>query len=314
MRRKLALAALLIGLLLSLIPAAAFSETFDASNYTECANENGTCTFEGTRVVAYGANGHYAFGVFTSITPCTNGVFGDPIGGTAKKSYYKNGDKTPPVTSDDAPTIWVNHAVTVNLSATDGLAGSGVAATYYNLDDNGEQSGTTIAVSTEGIHTILYWSVDQAGKVEAPRTTTVKIDKTAPWTTSAASPGWANATVTVTFSTYDYGSEVASTFYTVDDGVPQTGTSVTIAAIGDHSLEYWSTDHAGNIESKHRTTVRVKPLPLDSAGQFHLVDALHVIQQGTLEEKDLNGDGLFNRDDVIIMLQSITPVSMFLPG
>ncbi|MFJ2887837.1 hypothetical protein ACIO53_17520 [Streptomyces sp. NPDC087305] len=59
------------------------------ATWTNCAAENGTCSFSGTREVAYGANGQYFYGSFSGGTPCTNGVFGDPASGTPKYCYYQ---------------------------------------------------------------------------------------------------------------------------------------------------------------------------------------------------------------------------------
>ena len=51
--------------------------------------------------------------------------------------------------------------------------------------------------TTEGIHTVQFWSTDSAGNVEAANTATVRIDKTAPTITSRSDPaanaaGWNN--------------------------------------------------------------------------------------------------------------------------
>src|SRR4051812_21657697 len=56
-------------------------------NATACATENNTCAFTGTRQVAYGANTSYTIKTLTGGTPCTNGVFGDPIQGVVKACY-----------------------------------------------------------------------------------------------------------------------------------------------------------------------------------------------------------------------------------
>ena len=58
------------------------------TDMTKCADENGTCSFTGTRDVTYGANGVFTtlYGV-TGGTPCTNAVFGDPLVGTVKACY-----------------------------------------------------------------------------------------------------------------------------------------------------------------------------------------------------------------------------------
>jgi hypothetical protein len=56
--------------------------------YTACAAENSMCAFTGfARTVAYGANGAFTYRVFTTGTPCTNSVFGDPINNVAKSCY-----------------------------------------------------------------------------------------------------------------------------------------------------------------------------------------------------------------------------------
>jgi hypothetical protein len=54
--------------------------------------------------------------------------------------------------------------------------------------------------------------------------------------------------VTVSLTANDGLSGVASTYYKVDSGLEQNGTSVTIGAEGDHTIEFWSVDNAGNVE------------------------------------------------------------------
>ena len=86
------------------------------------------------------------------------------------ESAYSNSarltfDNVAPITTDNAPQDWVNHDVTVNLTSTDNS--SGVAASRFTLDGSAEQTGTTVTISTEGIHTLAYWSVDRAGNVES---------------------------------------------------------------------------------------------------------------------------------------------------
>ncbi len=87
-------------------------------------------------------------------------------------------DTIVPTTTDDAQQGWANHDVMVNLAASD--SGSGVAATYYTLNGGIEQMGTTVNVTKEGTHSLVYWSVDNAGNVEGAHTVTIQIDKTAP--------------------------------------------------------------------------------------------------------------------------------------
>ncbi|MDO8261674.1 MAG: PilC/PilY family type IV pilus protein [Gallionella sp.] len=72
------------------------------SGTTNCAAENGTCSgFSGTKEIWYGANTSWKVAPATGSVSCTNGLFGDPLVGTAKNCYYKNytGSWTPTVSA-----------------------------------------------------------------------------------------------------------------------------------------------------------------------------------------------------------------------
>jgi hypothetical protein len=131
-----------------------------------------------------------------------------------------NIDETPPVTtvaSVSGPirnsSGWYTGAVTVTLNATDQPDLSGVDTTYYTVDGEGPQTGTTIALTSDGTHAIQYWSVDVAGNVEAAHSLTVQIDQTAPTISAvrdllayaADHGGWNNADVTASYTASDAG-------------------------------------------------------------------------------------------------------------
>jgi prepilin-type N-terminal cleavage/methylation domain-containing protein len=59
------------------------------ADWTSCATETGQCSFTGMANVRYGANGSYFYKILTNGTPCTNGIFGDPLVGTVKQCYYQ---------------------------------------------------------------------------------------------------------------------------------------------------------------------------------------------------------------------------------
>ena len=101
-------------------------------------------------------------------------------------------DTVKPSTSDNTASIgnaWKNTTQTVTLSPTD--ASSGVATTYYTTDGStpttGSTQGTSISLSTTGVYTIKYFTVDNAGNQEAVQTAgiQIRIDKVLP--TSALS-------------------------------------------------------------------------------------------------------------------------------
>ncbi|MGM0900429.1 MAG: OmpL47-type beta-barrel domain-containing protein [Bacillota bacterium] len=57
---------------------------------------------------------------------------------------------------------------------------SGVAATYYSLDNEAPHTGESVTITSDGIHSLMYWSVDHAGNVEDKKTVSIFLDKTAP--------------------------------------------------------------------------------------------------------------------------------------
>ena len=128
---------------------------------------------------------------------------------------------------------------------------------------------------SDGSHTITFWSVDNAGNVEATHTVTFTEDTVAPSTTLTTSPAapdgsnsWFKEAVGVTLTATDTGGTgVASTSYTVDGGSTQTYSGpFAISTAGTHTVTYWSTDNAGNVESTHSATIKIDlAAPVSSA-------------------------------------------------
>jgi hypothetical protein len=165
---------------------------------------------------------------------------------TTADSVPVNIDRTAPTTGADAPGGWNNSKVTVSLDAKDGL--SGVDATYYTIDGGAQQKGSVLTIDTEGIHTLKYWSVDEAGNTEAAHTATVKIDLTKPTIGHTVAPapnakGWNNAPVTVTYSCDDTVSGVASCPAPVEVSTDGQGQAVPGSAV----------DNAGNAQTDPAT-------------------------------------------------------------
>src|SRR5207248_3076407 len=111
----------------------------------------------------------FPLGVSTTVTVKST----DAHGNTASGAFaVKVQDITPPTTSASPSGAagsngWYTSPVTVGLSATD--SASGVAATHYTVDGGPEQTGTAVALTADGVHTILYWSADNAGNAEAAK-------------------------------------------------------------------------------------------------------------------------------------------------
>ncbi|MCJ8014443.1 LamG domain-containing protein [Paenibacillus sp. KQZ6P-2] len=167
-----------------------------------------------------------------------------------------NSDIQPPTTKDNAPSGWVNQDTTVTLSASDN--GSGVANTYYTVDDGAVQEGDTVVLSEEGVHQLVYWSVDKAGNVEQTHTVTVSIDKTAP-EIAVTVPGdnsiyedSGDLTPQITLTDNLSGVDSSKTTVTLDTYSYQIGTAIPLYTLplGQHTLVVSSSDLVGNQVSK----------------------------------------------------------------
>ncbi|MDA8347081.1 MAG: hypothetical protein M0Z66_16705 [Thermaerobacter sp.] len=88
-------------------------------------------------------------------------------------------DTVPPTTDvSGVPLGWVNHLVHVAFTAVDNL--SGVQTTYVGLDGMAAQEAAALSIAAEGYHTVVYWSVDNAGNTETQHYVNVPIDLTPP--------------------------------------------------------------------------------------------------------------------------------------
>lgn len=162
-------------------------------------------------------------------------------------------DRTAPTTTVINPispeTGWfLTSGIPVAFRPSD--SGSGVAATYYTIDDGPRQTygePFTADLST-GTHTITFWSVDLAGNAEANSTTNtiaVNVDTIAPMISGRASPeanaaGWNRTDVDVRFTCDDLGSGLRT-------GVAGCAGDTTLTNEGaDQSVQGDAVDVAGN--------------------------------------------------------------------
>ena len=187
-------------------------------------------------------------------------------------------DSTPPVTSSDAQADYWNDA-TINLNATDA---DGVAYIYHELDGGvvrlykvGAGAATVAAPLTRagahqalepGDHTLVFWSQDVNGNVEAKQTVSfeVKADHAAPTTAaSGADDGaWRTSAATIHLAADDgAGAGVESITSTLDSAAPvvtnAAATDVAIATDGVHTLTYRAADVLGNTEADKSITVKI---------------------------------------------------------
>jgi hypothetical protein len=192
-------------------------------------------------------------------------------------------DTVPPATAyliegNQGQNGWYTSALTVRLIPTDGPGspteggtaslegGSGVGATYYQINNGPWQTGTQFQLTANGTYVLSFYSVDVAGNIETSYPVQVRLDRVAPGAPTAVetSPGgwsqvnrfsvqWANPTDL---------SGIAGVYYRLnreptapDDGIfsPLTNRldNLTVPAEGVHRLYLWLRDGAGNADHRN---------------------------------------------------------------
>jgi len=194
------------------------------------------------------------FAVEDQCTQCHEPVLWDvPASSCANcHAIFNPADTVPPVTTSNAQPFYV-VPISIDFSMTDG-GKVGVGTTYSRLDGGPAQTGSSIFVFTSGMHTLEFWSVDQAGNVESPSNIVnfeIAGDTEPPVTTSNAQSTYytpANITLTATDNSY-LGPK--DTYYILNTGPTQTGNSVYVEepdGTVSYTLQFWSDDWSDNVE------------------------------------------------------------------
>jgi hypothetical protein len=209
-----------------------------------------TCTDAGSGIAVAGCTAPVVVeeGANQSVT----GTAIDTAGNTASTTVAGiNVDKTPPVLTGTPTTApngagWYDGPVTIHWTCSDALSGIAGACPADSVI-SGEGSGLTATATV----------TDVAGNPTTATSSAVNIDQTAPSTTASSVPSVANTSLTITLTATDALSGVDATRYKIDSGATQTGTSVVLNTEGVHTVEFWSVDNAGNVESTHTVTVLI---------------------------------------------------------
>jgi hypothetical protein len=136
--------------------------------------------------------------------------------------------------------------------------------THYRVDGGLTQvySGP-FAISGQGQHQVIYWSLDKLSNTEAQQTATIKIDSTIPTAQSsvtgpAGGNGYFKGAAQVTLTASDNLSGVANKYYRIDGGATQTyAAAFTVSSDGNHAVDFWSVDMAGNVGGVSTVMVKI---------------------------------------------------------
>jgi hypothetical protein len=189
-------------------------------------------------------------------------------------------DTTPPTSSITCNSAacsagWYKTSpVTVALTATDNLGGSGVAAIYYTIDGSTPTNSSPVytgSFTVSATTSVQFFSVDNAGNAEAVNSQTIQIDTVAPITlitcnATACSTGSYATSVTVALTPTDNtgGSGVAATYYTTNGSPPTTSSTLytgSFTVSGTTTVKFFSVDSAGNAEAANSQLIQFDTTP-----------------------------------------------------
>jgi hypothetical protein len=116
-------------------------------------------------------------------------------------------------------------------------------------EDGSFTDGDPAVASATSVHYEIV-TVDRVGQTSSPAGPVLMgVDSARPTTSATVLPVYSGS-ASIALVPADVGSGVARTSWRLD-GVDGAGTLVRTDQLGDHTLEYWSVDNAGNEESPH---------------------------------------------------------------
>ena len=159
--------------------------TFTASDpggpgiaYTEYSIDGGSTWAQGDSVTITSPSDHSDDGSHTVLYRSLD-TAGDAE--AANSVTVKIDTAAPTTVIGGLPSGWVNHPVSLSLSASDAL--SGVAFSQYGINGGAWTTGNSLTVATPGVTTVSYGSIDNAGNIEAANSASVRIDTSIPTAT-----------------------------------------------------------------------------------------------------------------------------------
>ena len=172
------------------------------------------------------------------------------------EKFYLWNDTLAPVTKailtgDMGENGWATSEVAVELSAVDDI--SGVDATYYSVDGGAWQTySEAFLISDEGMHEVVFYSIDGNGNRETNRTVEVNIDWSTPIVVIQLPDGYQfnSSTVVVELLCYDDLSGVWLCECSLDGGswtiCGEDNVVLQDLSDGNHTLNVTVYDRAGN--------------------------------------------------------------------
>ncbi len=150
--------------------------------------------------------------------------------------------------TDDGDTL------TIDIDYWDGSGWSSIATGEEN---DGSYSWDTKTELDNDEAKIRVTADDGTTTVDDESGSFFEIDNTKPTTTDDYVSTWHDEDVTITLTPSDTGVGVDFTWYRIDGGDWQTGTTIDVTGDGSHTVDYGSTDLVGNNESANQIIVLI---------------------------------------------------------
>jgi hypothetical protein len=156
------------------------------------------------------------------------------------------------VTGTSGSNGWYISPVQLSASASD--ATSGVASLRIEIDGVWQSYAAPVTLA-DGLHTVQFQAVDNAGNVTTTAAQTYKVDTTAPVIAAvvsgtSGSNDWYTSNVQVSVSATDSTSGVSALNVSVDGGAWSAYAAPISLSDGQHALQFQSADNAGNSASR----------------------------------------------------------------
>lgn len=141
----------LIGAALIAAAGAANAATDYPSGYTKCAKEGETCSFSGSRSVAYGKSGSFVYATLTGPITCQASLFPSFSGGSPRYcSYSGTGSSSSSTSSSTSSSSTSSSSTSSSSSSTSSSGGGGI--TGATCTSSGSQSITATIRVTSGTY------------------------------------------------------------------------------------------------------------------------------------------------------------------
>ncbi|RYG23438.1 HYR domain-containing protein [bacterium] len=205
------------------------------------------------------------------------------------------------------------------------FTGNGNETKDYTVTVTTNNSGPPATRTPSGNHIFTVKATNSVAPADTKQVAvTLVVDATPPISSVSLSGtmgdnNWYRSSVTANISATD-NVGVTGRFYILDGGAPQSGSSVVVSGQGSHTLEYWSTDAAGNPETHKTTSFKIDSVaPTISKGATNGTDGdngwytSNVSVNYTASDAD-PGSGIVTGDESFVLSTSGEGASVSLPS